>query len=159
MNTIITIGRQYGSGGKTIGAMLAEELHIPYYDKDLMKLASEDSGINEALFAKADEKVKNNLLYKVAKKVYQGELISPESDDFTSNDNLFNYQAKIIRGLADEESCVIIGRSADYILKEHKPILRVFIYSPDQVRIKNVKESHKVSDKEAKQIILETDKR
>ena len=76
-NIVITIARQYGSGGKTIGAMLAEELHIPYYDKDLMKLASEDSGINEALFAKADEKVKNNLLYKVAKKVYQGELISP----------------------------------------------------------------------------------
>lgn len=67
-NIVITIARQYGSGGKTIGAMLAEELHIPYYDKDLMKLASEDSGINEALFAKADEKVKNNLLYKVAKK-------------------------------------------------------------------------------------------
>ena len=68
-------------------------------------------------------------------------------------------QKTIIRKLSDRESCVIIGRSADYILKEHKPILRVFIYSPDEVRIKNVMESHKVSEKEAKQIILETDKR
>ena len=68
-------------------------------------------------------------------------------------------QKTIIRKLSDRESCVIIGRSADYILKEHKPILRVFINSPDEVRIKNVMESHKVSEKEAKQIILETDKR
>ena len=68
-------------------------------------------------------------------------------------------QKTIIRKLSDRESCVIIGRSEDYILKEHKPILRVFIYSPDEVRIKNVMESHKVSEKEAKQIILETDKR
>ena len=68
-------------------------------------------------------------------------------------------QKTIIRKLSDRESCVIIGRSADYILKKHKPILRVFIYSPDEVRVKNVMESHKVSEKEAKEIILETDKR
>ena len=99
-NIVITIARQYGSGGKTIGEMLSKELNIPYYDKDLMKLASDDSGINEALFNKADETIKNTSLFKAAKKVYQGELIPPESDDFTSNENLFNYQAKIMKELA-----------------------------------------------------------
>lgn len=75
-NIVITIARQYGSGGKTIGAMLAEELHIPYYDKDLMKLASEDSGINEALFAKADEKVKT-ICYTRLQKSLSGRAYQP----------------------------------------------------------------------------------
>ena len=109
-NVVITIARQYGSGGRTIGEMLAKKLNVHYYDKELMKLASDDSGINEALFVNADEKVKSTKLFHIAKKEYHGELIPPESDDFTSTDNLFNYQAKIIRDLAKEESCVIIGR-------------------------------------------------
>ena len=81
---VITIGRQYGSGGRTIGQMLSERLGIHYYDKELLKLASEDSGINEALFAGADEKLKNTRLFKIAHSVYHGELIPPESDDFVS---------------------------------------------------------------------------
>ena len=96
-NVVITIARQYGSGGRTIGEMLAKKLNVHYYDKELMKLASDDSGINEALFVNADEKVKSTKLFHIAKKEYHGELIPPESDDFTSTDNLFNYQAKIIR--------------------------------------------------------------
>ena len=117
-NVVITIARQYGSGGRTIGEMLAKKLNVHYYDKELMKLASDDSGINEALFVNADEKVKNTSLFHIARKEYHGELIPPESDDFTSTDNLFNYQAKVIRQLAEAESCVIIGRCADYVLKE-----------------------------------------
>lgn len=85
-NIVITIARQYGSGGRTIGQMLAEKLNIHYYDKELLKLASEDSGINEALFANADEKIKNTKLFKVAHSIYSGELIPPESDDFVSTD-------------------------------------------------------------------------
>ena len=99
-NVVITIARQYGSGGRTIGEMLAKKLNVHYYVKELMKLASDDSGINEALFVNADEKVKSTKLFHIAKKEYHGELIPPESDDFTSTDNLFNYQAKIIRDLA-----------------------------------------------------------
>ena len=99
-NVVITIARQYGSGGRTIGEMLAKKLNVHYYDKELMKLASDDSGINEALFVNADEKVKSTKLFHIAKKEYHGELIPPESDDFTSTDNLFNYQAKIIKDLA-----------------------------------------------------------
>ena len=91
---VITIARQYGSGGRTIGEMLAEDLKIHYYDKELLKLASEDSGINERLFVNADEKVKVTHLFKIIKNVYTGQLIPPESEDFVSDDNLFNYQAK-----------------------------------------------------------------
>ena len=70
------------------------------YDRNLLRLASDDSGINEELFAKADEHMKQSLLFKVSQKVYKGELIGPESDDFTSNENLFNYQAKVLKELA-----------------------------------------------------------
>ena len=89
-NIVITIARQYGSGGKTIGEMLAERLNVHFYNKELMKLASEDSGISEALFVNADERSKGSWRFGTPN-VYTGELIPPESDDFTSPDNLFNY--------------------------------------------------------------------
>ena len=94
-NYVITIARGYGSGGRTIGKMLAQELGISCYDRELMRLASDESGINESLFAKADEKLKSSLLFKVAKNTYKGEIIGPDSDEFVSNDNLFNYQANM----------------------------------------------------------------
>ena len=156
---VITIARQYGSGGKTIGEMLAKELGIPYYDKDLMRLASEDSGINEALFVKADEKVKSTRLFKIARNTYHGELIPPESDDFVSNDNLFNYQAKIIKQLAKEESCVIIGRCADYILQDYDNVLSVFVHAPREFCMEQAKKKLSMSDKEIERYIAKTDKR
>lgn len=155
---VITIGRQYGSGGRTVGQMLAKELGIHYYDKELMKLASDESGINEALFVKADEKVKNSLLFKVAKNFYNGELIPPESDDFTSNDNLFNYQAKIIKQLAKEESCVIIGRCADYILKDYDNVLSVFVHAPKDFCIEQASNKLSLSAKDIEKYINKTDK-
>ena len=143
-NVVITIARQYGSGGRTIGEMLAKKLNVHYYDKELMNLASDDSGINEALFVNADEKVKNTSLFHIARKEYHGELIPPESDDFTSTDNLFNYQAKIIRDLAKEESCVIIGRCADYVLKDYPNVLSVFIHAPKELeRFINKTDKHR----------------
>ena len=87
---IVTIARQYGSGGKTIGTMLAEDLGIKAYSREILRLASEESGINEALFNKADERLKSTSLFGIMKREYKGELIPPESDDFTSNRNLFN---------------------------------------------------------------------
>ncbi len=148
MNTVITIAREYGSGGRTIGEMLAKDLNIHYYDKELMKLASDDSGINEALFAKADEKVKATSLFRIAKSAYSGELIPPESDDFVSNDNLFNYQAKIIRKLAEEESCVIIGRCSDFVLKDYDNVLSVFIHAPLDFCLQQAAKKHSMSPKE-----------
>ena len=115
---IVTIARQYGSGGKTIGQMLAKDLGIKAYSREILKLASEDSGINETLFNKADEKLKKTNLFGIMKREYKGELIPPESEDFTSNENLFNYQAKIIKNLAQEESCVIIGRCSEILVED-----------------------------------------
>jgi len=124
---IITIARHYGSGGKTVGEMLGERLGIHVYSKEILQLASVDSGINEELFEQADEKLKSTPLFRIMKKAYTGEVIPPESRDFLSNENLFNYQAKVIRDLAEEESCVFIGRCADYILADRKDTVSVFI--------------------------------
>lgn len=128
-NYVITVAREYGSGGKTIGKMLSEELGIKFYNDELLRLASDESGINEALFAKADENLKKPLILKAPKSVHTGEVIPPESDDFTSDQNLFNYLCKVIRQLADTESCVIVGRCADYILEGKADLLRVFIHA------------------------------
>ena len=158
-NFVITIARQYGSGGRTIGEELAKKLGISYYDKDIIRMASEESGIHEQLFGRADENVSTKQRFFAKSGIYKGELIPPQSKDFTSDENLFNYQAKVIRQLAETESCVIIGSSADYILKEQKPILRIFIYSPEDVRIQNVMKSHNFSAEDAKMFITEKDKR
>lgn len=155
---VITIARQYGSGGRTIGEMLSKRLGIHYYDKELMKLASDDSGINEALFANADEKIKSSNLFKIAHRVYHGELISPESDDFVSTQNLFNYQAKIIKELADQESCVIVGRCADFILKDYDNVLSVFIHAPHEYCMEQAAKKHSMPSKELEKFILKTDK-
>lgn len=155
---VITIGRQYGSGGRTIGQMLSERLGIHYYDKELLKLASEDSGINEALFAGADEKLKNTRLFKIAHSVYHGELIPPESDDFVSTQNLFNYQAKIIKRLAKEESCIIVGRCADFILRDYDNVLSVFIHAPHDYCMEQAAKKHSMSSKELERFITKTDK-
>lgn len=114
---VVAIARQYGSGGKTIGKMLAEDLGIRAYSEEIAKLASEDSGINEILFNQVDEKLKSSTLFGIKKHEYKGQLFSPDSEDFISNENLFNYQAKIMKELAEKESCVLIGRCADYVLK------------------------------------------
>lgn len=155
---VITIARGYGSGGRTIGKMLSEQLGIPYYDRDLLRLASDDSGINEELFAKADEKIKKSLLWKIASNVYKGELIPPDSDDFVSNDNLFNYQAKIIRELASKQSCIIIGRCADYILRDQANVIKVFVHAPLDACINTLKEMTGKPEKDLEKEILSIDK-
>ncbi len=157
---VITIARGYGSGGRTIGKMLSEELGIHYYDRELLRLASDESGINEELFGKADEKVKESLLYKIMKKSYTGELISPDSDDFISNDNLFNYQAKVIRQLAEEDdnSCIIVGRCADYILKDSKNVIRIFVHAPLEHCLDTLETMSNDSRKELQKKIEHVDK-
>ncbi len=156
---VITIARQYGSGGRTIGEMLAKDMGIHYYDKELIKLASEDSGINERLFVNADEKIKMTKLFKMVKKVYDGQLIPPESDDFVSDHNLFNYQAKVIKQLAEEESCVMIGRCADYVLKDYDNVLSVFIHAPKDYCMEQAAKKVSMSSRELEKYIAKTDKR
>ena len=159
-HVVITIARQYGSGGKTIGEMLSKKLGIEYYDKDLINLASEKSGINADLFMKADEKVKNSPLFRAVSKVkpYKGELITPDSKNFTSADNLFNYQAKIIKELAHEGSCVIIGRCADYVLEDEDNVLSVFVHAPKDFCMEMAAKKHSMSASELEKFIEKTDK-
>ena len=157
---VITIARQYGSGGRTIGEMLAERLGVHFYDKELMKLASEDSGINERLFNTADEKVKQNVFSKMFKteKAYKGDVISPESGEFISEDNLFNYQAKVVKELAERENCVIVGRCADYVLKDYDHVLSVFIHGPKDFCMQEAAKKINLTGKELERFIAKTDK-
>ncbi len=156
--TVITIARSYGSGGKTLGKLLAKELGINCYDRELLRLASDESGINEALFGEVDEKLKGMPIFRIAKKMYTGEVLGPESDDFVSNDNLFSYQAKVIKELAGEESCVIIGRCADYVLKDFDHVIRLFFYAPMEDCIARVMSQNGGTEKEIIKKIEKTDK-
>lgn len=156
MARIITIARGMGSGGRTIGKMLSEDLNIKYYDKDLIKLASEESGINERFFRLVDEKLKGSFMRRGG--VYKGDLLNPDHPDFTSDKNLFNFSAKVIKMLADKEPAVIVGRCADYILSDRKDVIKVFIYSDIETAVKNVVNMYGVSEKEARKIIEKTDK-
>ena len=157
-HTVITIARSYGSGGRTLGKKLAEELGIDCYDRELIRMASVESGINEALFGKADEKLQKMPLFHIAKKHYNGEVLTPDSDEFVSNDNLFNYQAKIIQEVAKEESCIIIGRCADYLLRDKDYVKRLFFYAPKKDCIARVKEQNGGTEKEIEKKIERIDK-
>lgn len=155
---IITIARGYGSGGRTIGKMLSERLDIPFWDRDLIKLASEESGINEALFGQSDERTKAGVFAK--KSVYTGgEKISPDKKAFTGEENLFSFQAETIRRLAEDCSCIIVGRCADYVLRDMPNVIRVFVYADIDSCVKNAAEVKGITDeKEALRIIASTDK-
>ena len=157
-NTVITIARSYGSGGRTLGKLLAEELHINCYDRELLRMASDESGINEALFGAADEKKKNQSLFRIAQNIYKGEVFPPDSDVFTSDDNLFNYQAKVIKELAASESCVIIGRCADFVLKDFDNITRLFLYAPKENCIQRILNQEGGDEKEITKKIDKIDK-
>lgn len=157
-NIVITIARQYGSGGKTIGQMVADELGIPFYNRDILRLASEDSGINENLFVESDEKLKGTTLFRISKSVYEGELIPPDSDDFVSTRNLFNYQAKIIKKLAETESCVIVGRCADFVLRNYPNVMSVFVHADKEFCMARAMERNSMSTREMEKFISKTDK-
>lgn len=156
---VITIARGYGSGGRTIGKMLSSQLGIGYYDRELLKLASDKSGINEELFARADEQVKSSILYKIARRTYSGELIPPDREDFISNDNLFTYQARVIKELAKEQTCVIVGRCADHILREQENVIRVFVHAPLNDCIERLYEMYGEEKEELERKIRTIDKR
>ena len=155
---IITVARQYGSGGKTIGEMVAKELDIPCYNREILRMASEESGINEKLFARVDEKLKGSALFRISKSVYEGELLPPDSDDFTSTRNLFNYQAKIIKKLAETESCVIVGRCADYILRNYPNVMSVFVHAPHEFCLRQAMMRNSMTEREMEKFIAKTDK-
>ena len=158
---VITIERQYGSGGRTVGEMLANELGIHYYDKELVKLAADESGISETLFVQADESIRQGkaapLLSKIKKSVYKGKVIGPESDDFTSMQNLFNYQAQVIKKLADTQPCVIVGRCANYVLRDFDNVVSVFVHAPQDFLMEQAALKQPMRGKELEKFIEKTD--
>lgn len=156
---IVTIARQYGSGGKTVGQMFAQKNQIPCYGRDILRRASDESGINEALFGQVDEKLRSGLLSGISKKIYRiGDLIAPSSSEFTSPQNLFNYQAKVIRDLADQGPCVFIGRCADFVLKDRKNVVSVFVHAPEDYCLEQAREHTPESVGDMSKYIAKKDK-
>ena len=159
---VFTIERQYGSGGRTVGKMLAENLGIHYYNKELVKLAAEESGISEELFVQADESLRSDRarfsFLRNPKTVYDGQLFTPDSGDFTSSENLFNYQAKIIRHLAETEPCVIVGRCADFVLKDYDNVVSCFVHAPMPFLLEQAAEKQPMRGEELQRFIEKTDR-
>ena len=158
-NRIITIARQYGSGGKTVGQMLAKDLGIDCYDREILRMASDDSGLNLQMFGNPDERRRNTFLTRAIKKVYKGEVIPPDSDDFASSDNLFNYQAKVVNDLAEKESYVIVGRCVNYVFKDRPNTLRVYIHAPWEFRVEQASQKISGSREDVEKFLLKDDKR
>ena len=155
----VTITRQYGSGGHDIGKALAKALGIGFYDKELISLAAKESGIAPEVFEKADERPANSLLYSLSVGLYNyGNGLSSPMDDLPVNDKLYILQHKIIKEKAESESFVIVGRCADYILKDYPGIVKVFIYADIESRIRRAISRHDIEPARAKQAIIKTDK-
>jgi cytidylate kinase len=158
-NFVITIERYCASGGSAVGKMLSEKLDIPLYDSNLFKLASSDSGINEQIFELADENLKNSLFYRVSRSAFDGTPINQDDGNYTADRNLFNYQSKVIKGLADTSSCIIIGRCAGYVLRDRYNVLRVFISAGKESCIENESKRSHITYSEAKQKVEDTHRR
>lgn len=150
MKSVITIGRQYGSGGREIGKLLAEKYDIPFYDNELLKVASEHSGIAEQFFAENDEKPVNSLLYMLSTTYSQ--------DSLPFNHQLFLAQFEAIRRIASEGPCVIVGRCADYALKDKNNVINVFIHASMDARLDRAINVYKIPAKKAEEYILRQDK-
>lgn len=157
-NIVVTIARQYGSGGKTIGEMYAKEMGIPCYGSNLLQMASEESGINETLFRQLDEKLRNSPLLRMTTDVYDGKVIPPGNKDFVSAKNLFNYQAEVIKRLAKTETCVIVGRAADFVLKDYPNVVSVFVHASEEFNLARAMERNSMTTEEMKKFIATTDK-
>lgn len=145
----VAITRTCGSGGTSIARIVAQDLGIRYYDRMLLRLAADDSGINERIFAAADEDMKKSALFRAYKKVYSGELIPPEKNEFTSNDNLFAYQAKVLRELIRHESFIVIGRGADFVLRDCPDLVRVFVHADEKTCLQHEMEWMQCDEKTA----------
>ena len=158
---VITIERQYGSGGRIVGKKLAEELNIPFYDDEILSMTAEKSAVGEKYFRLADEKAGNNLLRKIVGNLRfpAGIFEEPKTEgDVTSPDNLFRFQSEVIRKLAAEEDCIIMGRCADYVLEGMEGLVRVFIYADMDFREKRTIEKEYYAAKDAKKNIKRIDR-
>lgn len=158
-NYIITIARGFGSGGREVAFALSNKLGIPCYSSQILKMASEYSGINENYFVKNDEKLSGlRLLMKLGSVPNTDRIVEPYDKKFTSDKNIFSIQKKIIRELAKTQSCIIIGKCSNYILRDYDNVCSVYIEAPRKACIERLKSCLGVDEKEATAAIVRTDK-
>ena len=156
---IITIGRECGSGGRHIGQKLAEEMGVKCYDKELLTLAAKKSGLCRELFETHDEKPTSSFLYSLVMDTYSLGYTNSAYMDMPINHKIFLAQFDTIKQLASEESCVIIGRCADYALAEFPNVVSVFITADEDVKIRTLMERHQISESQARDVMIKTDKK
>ena len=154
---IITIGRQYGSGGRRLAQMLSEHYNIPLYDKDLINRVSEETGIAGEFFKKVDEQPSNSFL-SMFLSGFSYSNSCESSDSVLSGNSLFCMQSKVIRQIASEGDCIFVGRCADYILRDREDVVSVFITADFKDRVSRVAEYEGVSKEEAKSVVNKADK-
>ncbi len=155
---IITIGRQYGSGGAEVGKKLGQRLGVDVYDKEILKMTSNESGIRESYFNLADEKAGNRLLYKSFRPRFPENVSPSMGADLVSSDNLCRFQSAVIRKIAEEESCVIIGRCAEHVLAGSENLVRVFIRADMESRIDRIRDKGYYAEEDIQKNIKRMDK-
>ncbi len=158
MNTIITIGRQYGSAGREIGSKLAQKLNIPFYDKDLLTRAAKESGFCQEMLETHDERPTNSFLYNLVMDTYSFGYNSSSFVDMPISHKVFLAQFDTIKKIADEGPCVIVGRCADYALADYPNCVNVFIHSDEAHKIKRIMEKYQLTEAKAKDAIIKKDK-
>ena len=158
MLPVITIARQYGSGGHEVGEKLAGKLGVPFYDKALIAMAAKKSGLSEEVFADADEKATSSLLYSMVMGSYAFGSRIPGINEMPINDKLFIIQSDIIKKAAAEGPCVIIGRCADYILRDFENCLNVFVHADKAARVKRIVGKNLCEAKKAPDFVTKKDK-
>lgn len=150
--SIITVSREFGSGGRIIGKMVADRLGIAYYDKEIIAKVAEKTGF-------AEEFIEKNGEYSPSKSIFAYAVVSRDRAGSSMNDYIYSVQRKIILEIAEKEACVIVGRCADDILNDHDKSLHVFIYGNNDEKIKKIMNTHKISEKEALKLMKATDKK
>ncbi|MBR4978614.1 MAG: cytidylate kinase-like family protein [Bacteroidales bacterium] len=150
---IITIGRQFGSGGKDVADALGRRLEIPVYDNELITKAAQESGFSAELFVKSDEKKRFFSLTSIF-----GSNIGGDPDNYMSDENLFNIQCSTIRNIAEQGSAVIVGRCSDYVLRDSGCTLNVFLTSSEEARVARIMEREGLSKEKATALMEKKDK-
>ncbi len=160
MSLIITIGRQFGSGGRDVGEKIAEYFNIPFYDKELVEMAAQKSNISKEALKEVDEHATNSFLYSLASGNYSLRGINaPIYYEMPINDKLFIAQSEVIKDISKKGSCVIVGRCADYVLEsENVDFLNVFIYGGVDYRAKRVMDAQGLTMSKARDKVIKTDK-
>ena len=159
-DTVVAIGRQYGSGGREIGELLSRLMGVPFFDRELIALAAERSGVSRDVYAHIDETATNSLLYALSTGAYTFSSHFTSVSDLPLNDKLYIMQTNLIQDLVKQHgSCVIVGRCADYILKDDPRCLSVCIHAPLKDRVERISEKEGLSASQAESRIIKTDKK